>query len=298
MEKVYHYPTIQNGIIGGDDVIITEKIDGSNIGIGYVNGLLHIQSRTQKLKEDTKNFGLNTILKKLIPKIQDIKDILNCDFIVYGEIFGHIRRLDYNDPESKKELWTPDEEKEPQVRFFRAFDILKLEKKLFLKYTDAIEIFDKVKLPYVPILDVKYKDQEELRIIVQTFQSAYSQEPVEGFILKENKEESYPRTMTKLKRENFEEIARKKKRELKKFEPKTYVNTNRFISAYTKIGNNPEEIKEEMIKDTLKDIMLLFKSDVKNAVEAYMNKNYDRVMAYHQNKKIEKELFENKTIRV
>lgn len=45
------------------------------------------------------------------------------------------------------------------------------------------------------------------------------------------------------------------------------MNYNRFISAYSKIDYNSEKIKEEMIRHSLKDMMIAISDEVKEEVE-------------------------------
>lgn len=272
--RAIRYHQIENKVFSGK-LIVTEKIDGANIGIGFVNGVLQFQSRNFVKEINTTEFGMDKIVDALVSMVESMKRIMKHDnFLVYGEIFGKkvMNRMNYNDSEASRKAFNS------ETVFFRAFDIYDIEKKTYWKYSDAIDIFEQVGLPYIPILeDVHYENIGDLYALVEKHKSAYSALPVEGFVLKKDEAElSCQRTIFKVKREAFDEKA------LNKFKVKNYVTENRFLSAYSKIGNDSDKIKEEMIEDCLRDIISIFRFDVKKEVENYMDKNYKNFL----NKKI------------
>ena len=239
MAYCIHYPKIQKLEEMMDHLIVTEKVHGANLGIGFINNALHIQSRRKLLDRNSNFMGLNNIIDELVAFVEKIKNIVRYDFLVYGEIFGAMRTIEYYDldsPFSNKSV------------FFRAFEMYKREGDVFLKYSDAIEIFKQVGLPYLPKIDIKYESVKELYAKAETTKSAFSEKPVEGFVLKKDQEEDRKtKTIFKVKRKIFNENRGFQ------FKAKNYINANRLMSAYTKCGDNLNEIEKEMIQDILKD---------------------------------------------
>ena len=259
------YPSIESKITTGD-FLVTEKIDGSNIAIGYINDSLRVQSRRQILIEPYDFLGLKKIIKPLIEIIEKIKSTMKCNFLVYGEIFGHMSSIKYYDSESEKIF-------KSNVVFFRAFDLFNVDRRVFLKYTDAIKIFEETKLPYVPILEINYKSVDDLYNKVEIEKSAYSDDILEGFVLKADEENkpNISRKIFKVKREKFD-----CKQLPSKLKIDNYITDQRFYSAFSKIGKDKEKIKKEIIKDILKDIMTHFTKNISEKVETFVEKNYTK----------------------
>lgn len=265
--KHYRYHHIKREPITGDNFVVTEKIHGSNFAIGYIENSLRIQSRNKIISQNCNEFGLSEIIEPLIQIVEKLKDILECNFLIYGEIFGKtIPALKYYDVESVSVFGS-------EKVFFRAFDLYNVDENTYMKYTDAIVLFEKIGLPYLPILDINYKTVSDLYVTVENYQSAFSEKCVEGFVVKKNENESSrSRNIFKVVRKEF--IA--KKVELLK-KSKLYVTYNRFVSAYSKIGNHPEEIKEEIIRDILKEIITDVGEQVKKEVERLFAKFQEKI---------------------
>lgn len=259
-----------------DGFIVTEKIHGSNFAIGYIKDTLRLQSRNVIIDKDFKPFGLPEIIEPLIQIVEKVKNVLDYNFLIYGEIFGKtIPTMNYYDPTSATVLGS-------EKYFFRAFDLYNVDEKKYLKYSDAIALFEKVGLPYLPILNINYQTISDLYAIVEKHQSAFSKKFVEGFVLKKNEQElACSRNIFKIVRKEFN--ANNGKPLIKNI-LKSYVNYNRFISAYSKIGEDEEKIKEEMIRDTLQDMMNIIKDEIEEEVE----ENYQKFHKKFLNSKKEK----------
>lgn len=257
--KLYRYHHIKSEPFLGDDFVVTEKIHGSNFAIGYIENSLRIQSRNKIISQRCNEFGLSEIIEPLIRIVEKLKDILEFNFLIYGEIFGKtIPALKYYDDESVSVFGS-------EKVFFRAFDLYDVDENTYVKYTDAVVLFERIGLPYLPILDIDYKTVDDLYVTVEKYQSAFSEKCVEGFVVKKNENESArSRNIFKVVRKEFRE---KKVEPLKKSKMKSYVTYNGFVSAYSKIGNHPEEVKEEIIRDALKKIMAAVRGQVKEEVE-------------------------------
>lgn len=277
MDKLLKYHDIKCDPLPGE-FIVTEKIHGSNFGIGYIKNALRIQTRNRIIDKTFKQFGLPEIIEPLIQIVEKVKDILNYNFLIYGEIFGKtIPVIKYYDPESVDVFGSKEV-------FFRAFDLYNVDENTFLKYSDAIELFVKVGLPHVPILNINYTTIDDLHVEVEKHKSAFSDECVEGFVLKKNESEiKSSRNIFKVVRKEF---CVSKGQLLNKNRLKSYVNYNGFCSAYSKIGDYPEEIKKEMIRDVVQAMIKGINDEVKKEVEE-LYQRFDKRHKKKQEKKNE-----------
>lgn len=163
---------------------------------------------------------------------------------------------------------------------FIAFDLYNVAEKKYLKYSNAIALFEKFGLPFLPILKINYKTINYLYNIVETYPSAFSKKFVEGFVIKKNDHEiCYTRNIFKIVRKEF---CTSNDNLLNKEKIKSYINFNRFISAYSKIGDNLKEIKEEMIRDILQDMMRVINDEVKENVEENITKFQAKFEKYQE----------------
>lgn len=243
-----------------DEFIVTEKIHGSHFAIGYINNTLRLQSRNVIINKDFKQFGLPEIIEPLIQIVEKIKSALNYNFLIYGEIFGKriFPTMKYHDPTSATVFGS-------ENFFFRAFDLYNVDEKKFWKYSDAVALFEQVGLPFIPILDINEKSISGLYDLVEKYPSAFSKKFVEGFVVKKNQDElSSMRNIFKIVRKDFRVD---NVRLLNKNTIKCYANYNRFNSAYSKIGEDWEKVKEEMIRDTLQDVTKVIKDEVIDEIE-------------------------------
>lgn len=274
MDKLIRYHDIKTTPLSGN-FIVTEKIHGSNFGIGYIKNSLRIQSRNRIIDKHFNQFGLSEIIEPLIQIVEKAKGILKYSFLIYGEIFGKtFPVMNYYDSRSVKAFGSKNV-------FFRAFDLYNADENTYLKYSDAIALFIKVGLPYLPILNINYENTDYLYIIVEKYQSTFSDEIVEGFVLKKDENElSGSRNIFKVVRKKFRgsEVPLINKNKIK-----SYVNYNRFISAYSKIGNDSEKIKQEMLRDSLEDMMFVIRNEIENEIK----ENYLRFHKKLQDRKRE-----------
>lgn len=284
-EKIIRYHDIKcklatDEFTFSDEYIVTEKIHGSNFAIGYIENKLRLQSRNVIIDKDFKQFGLPEFIEPLTQIVEKIKNVLEYNFLVYGEIFGKtIDTMNYSDPTSVAVFGSKE-------YFFRAFDLYNVDKKMYLKYSDAIALFESVGLPYVPILNINYKTISDLYDIVEKYPSAFTEKFVEGFVLKKNENELISsRNIFKIVRKEF----RLKHAKLLNRNIQSYVNYQRFISAYSKIGEDSEKIKEEMIRDTLQDMMIVINDEVREYVEENYQR-FEKKFQKNQNRKMKKNI--------
>lgn len=267
--KHYRYHDIKSEPVSGE-LIVMEKVHGSNFAIGYINNSLQLQSRNRIIDKDFNPFGLPEIIEPLIDIVKQVKNVLPYNFLIYGEIFGKtFQKMEYYDLESVNVFGSKEV-------FFRAFDLYNVDEHTYLKYSDAVALFLKVGLPHLPILNINYQTINDLYVIVDKYQSAFSIKCVEGFVLKKDETEFRDsRTIFKVKNKEFRE---KNTQFLNKNSIKVYINYNRFESAYSKIGDDSEKIKEEMIRDSIEDMMKVIRNEVKGVVEEIyprFKKKYD-----------------------
>ena len=79
IENYNNYPNV---IQIGEEVIITEKLHGTNFRVANIDGEIHVGSHNVNLKEDPDNLYWKCYLAS------DIKNILYPGMMVYGEIYG------------------------------------------------------------------------------------------------------------------------------------------------------------------------------------------------------------------
>lgn len=114
----------------------------------------------------------------------------------------------------------------------------------------------------------------------------FSEQFVEGFVLKKNANElSASRNIFKIVRKQFGGC---KGPLLNKKIIKSYINYNRYISAYSKIGDDSEKNKE-MIRDSLKDMMLVISDEVKEEIEGNYQRFHKKIQKYQEKEVIDKD---------
>ncbi|MGB0384964.1 MAG: RNA ligase (ATP) [Ardenticatenaceae bacterium] len=138
LENLRHFPNV---IQNGEEVIITEKIHGTNSRMGYVDGVLLAGSRgLQRKRPEPDQLMDNTYwfpstLKPVMSLLDELKE-QHKQVILFGEIYGRrVQRLAYG---QKAGLG------------YIAFD-LHVDGK-YLNYDDFKALCDKHKVPSVPLL--------------------------------------------------------------------------------------------------------------------------------------------------
>lgn len=120
---------------------VTEKIHGTNFGIGTDGDTVFYQKRGGSLDPGSGFFGFQSIRGKYEKTIVEIfKMIPNAQsIIVYGEMYG---------PGLGPGIWYSD------TAGFRAFDIYVIytDRKVMFPYATAVKMFEQTGLPHVPIL--------------------------------------------------------------------------------------------------------------------------------------------------
>lgn len=142
----------------GTEVAITEKIDGSNIGIKVENGTLQFQSRNQILCENAVFGNFQEVMERnaLRDKLLEVaeKHFGPAPIIFFGEVFGGLYANQKGGiPIQKRINYCPKNE----IMFFDIAIIHKTpegEKLEYLPYFDFHKICDIWGLPQVPLIQI------------------------------------------------------------------------------------------------------------------------------------------------
>lgn len=118
IENMRRYPT---AIKDGEEVVVTEKIHGTNFRAGWINGEFYVGSHKTVKKEDPNNLYWKAATKA------NLKELLrpHPDIVLFGEIYGYVQDLRYGMKQG-----------EFDVRFFDALDL----KTMNYANQDALEL--------------------------------------------------------------------------------------------------------------------------------------------------------------
>lgn len=139
MENLRNFPEI---LAAGEEVVVTEKIHGTNSRIGWVEGKLlagsHGLQRKRPEPEDlpTNTYWFPSTLEPVTNLLDDLKNQGHDVAILYGEIYGsRVQTLHYGRRDGLG---------------FAAFDLLVGEH--YLDYDDFAALCERHKVPTVPVL--------------------------------------------------------------------------------------------------------------------------------------------------
>lgn len=195
--KIFAIGSRQTERLFTGEVEITEKIDGSHIAFGVIDGQLHIRSKGAALYVDNPE-------KMFAPAIAIIKDrfergLLDQHFIYYGEYLKS--------------------ERHNIIRYGRVpnnhialFGLYNIERKEFYYHRDIVYEADRLDLDIAPLIfQGKVNSIEELKDNVNRI-SHFGKEKVEGFVVKNYAEQLLiggqviPLLMGKFVSEDFKEV--------------------------------------------------------------------------------------------
>jgi len=138
------------------ELVITEKVDGSQMAIGWKNGQPYLQGKNSHIPEFDKRkayYGAWSWAWANISKLEKLSG-----FLVYGEWARVQHSLPYDD--------LPD--------WFLAFDVYDLEKARFLNWDKVVEFAKEVGLTTVPELHRGKVRKDELPFYVTNRKSRFS----------------------------------------------------------------------------------------------------------------------------
>lgn len=118
----------------GEEVVVTEKIDGENARFVWHDGRLHVASRTRfKKLESTTPWNMVARDYELATRLRD------CPYAFFGEVFGGgAQNQLYGVQRGRRDL--------------RIFDVLEVATRRWLAFDIAIEVADGYGMPWVPVL--------------------------------------------------------------------------------------------------------------------------------------------------
>jgi len=133
----------------GEKCYVTEKVDGSS-GTFYVNnGEFGVCSRNLELLEDAEN-SFWKVARQL--DIENKLRSLNGNFAIQGELIGE------GIQDNKLKL------RGQTILFFNAFDIERFE---YLQFEKSFALFEKLKLPNVPLITSDYELTNDIDAIIR-----------------------------------------------------------------------------------------------------------------------------------
>lgn len=163
-----------------DEIIVEEKVDGSNHRVGIIDNNIIFGSRNLELEEGTTNAkAFIRAIEFIKEKVKD-KDLskYNGLMLVGENMIKH--SLNYN--------WviTPP---------FLGFDIFSLKDKYYLDYDEKVRIFNELDIPIVPLVG-KYTAKElreltEEELLKRVPQSKYGDFLAEGIVFKNQVTKTY-----------------------------------------------------------------------------------------------------------
>jgi ATP-dependent RNA circularization protein (DNA/RNA ligase family) len=178
-----------------EDLIFTEKIDGSNMSIRIDNNALtHVQKRNEICSRENKGDSFYfELADRLIENILAVEFPSN-SYFVYGELCGIKVQKGGNYFDNRR---------------FLVFDILDIDNNKFFTW-DALNHFaDLMALEVVPQVQYTQVDLkvESVKEFIMNLKSAYNNEyGAEGFVVRHSKDSlPYRRWMAKIRRKDFKE---------------------------------------------------------------------------------------------
>lgn len=160
----------KNVLVQGEEVVLTEKIHGSNFRSVYKDGRLWVGSHHQVKREEADSTFWRAA------KLNDLENKLKLcpDKVFYGEMFGNVTDLKYG---ATKE----------SPLFLRFFDIFDLMTGRFVDYDDYLNTLKKIDLCPVPLL---YRGPWNMDLIslAEGTSTIYPGHVREGFVVKPVKE--------------------------------------------------------------------------------------------------------------
>lgn len=177
IENIKNFPNVLDEVLEEDDeVVITEKLHGSNARFGWVNTeegpKFYVGTRKMVVDlEDTTNSWVKLANKYNLPeKLQPYPG-----YVVFGELFGKgVQKLEYNLPEQE----------------LRLFDV-QVNGNKYLDWDDYVEFTDKVGLERVPFV---YKGKYNASLLeLRKGKSDIASHIKEGVVIKPTKEKWHRR---------------------------------------------------------------------------------------------------------
>lgn len=251
------------------EVVVTEKVDGTNFSFGSLPDKLVMNSRNNMMWKFSKRdkteahvpsfdgFGAASRFKELFPNVFDRLEEYGRNLIIFGEFFGKgiQKRINYCD--NKK---------------FVFFDIFDVDEDKWLGHFEFLEICSNLKIPTAPLLYSGPPNKEKFEELL-TLKSVVAREHgiddiSEGIIIKgafADVDDHGERIITKYKSEEFAEVSlsqkdaaamRRKKGQAGSLDyadevANKYINESRLENCLEKFRSESKEISIKLIKDVI-----------------------------------------------
>lgn len=153
--KRYH-PKPKTFFKGKIELSVTEKVDGSLVGVGYKGGMPYLQGKNTHIPQGDKRkayYGIWSWAWKNLEKIQNLKGYI---------IFGEWMRVQHNLPYDHLPDW------------FIGFDVYEIKTKRFFDINSAHDFMEDIGFSHVPIIYEGKVAYEELPDLVQGQKSFFA----------------------------------------------------------------------------------------------------------------------------
>lgn len=164
----------------GEQVVLTEKIHGSNAGFSHDGTRLWVKSRNFYKKQDEEDMWWDVALR------YDLESKLaqHPGFVFFGEVYGQVKGFRYDTVIAEGRLMT-------RIRFFDVFDTKKMR---YLDYDDRVQTITGLGLDTVPELyRGVWKGKEEMYPYAEGLTTLGGKHIREGWVLNTLKERYEPR---------------------------------------------------------------------------------------------------------
>ena len=122
----------------GEEIVLTEKIHGSNAGFSHDGTRLWVKSRNYYKKQDEDDMWWDIALRYDL----EAKLAQNPGLVFFGEVYGQVKGFRYDTVIAEGRLMT-------KVRFFDVFDTKRMR---YLDYDDRVQVITNLALDMVPEL--------------------------------------------------------------------------------------------------------------------------------------------------
>ena len=272
--KIYHIGTSDVEDILTAPVEITEKMDGSQIGFGIIDGRLVIRSKGAHIQEHCPQ----KLFEGAVVSILDVKDKLVPGWMYYGEAIQSKRhnKLFYD---------------EVPKGHIALFGVKKDDFTFIDDYRELARIADELNIAVVPLLYSGVIDMDGLEKLVKETKSAYGAPHIEGVVVKNYalRGNHSPIMVGKIVTEEFKEVKRERKPKGSGSDIETkvlslfrcYATEARWDKAIQHLRENGElkgdnsdirPLIHEIQKDTLEEE----EAALKNEVWALLKKDFTR----------------------
>jgi RNA ligase (TIGR02306 family) len=169
----------------GEEIVLTEKIHGSNAGFSHDGTRLWVKSRRLYLKKDEEDMWWDIAIR------YDLENKLSQypGLVFFGEVYGQVKKFRYDTVIADKRLLT-------RIRFF---DIWDTKKGRYLDYDDRIKILADAGLDTVPELyRGPWLGKEEMYPFAEGLTTLGGKHIREGWVLNTVKERYEPQLNSRM----------------------------------------------------------------------------------------------------